>query len=69
MLGKKECGDRLSVVKILWRIKRNQATVSSGLSEKFWNVCINPGLALGSWGSSGGPLRRPPAGEGPGEGE
>lgn len=44
--GKKECGDGLSVVKILWRIKRNQVTVSSGLSERFWNVCIDPHIAL-----------------------
>lgn len=33
--GKKECGDRLLVVKIIWRIKRNQVTLSSWLRQRF----------------------------------
>lgn len=68
MQEKKECGDGLSVVKILWRIKRNQVTVSSGFSERFWNVCIGSGIALGSQRSSRGPWRRPLAAQGPGAG-
>lgn len=51
----KECGDGLSVVKILWRMKRNQVTVFCGLRERFWNVCIGPGSALSSRGPSRGP--------------
>lgn len=69
MQGKKECGDRFSVVKIPWGIKRSQVTVSSGLSERFWNVCIGSGMTLGSQRISRGPLRRPPAAGGPGVGE
>lgn len=46
--GKKECEDRLSVVKIIWRIKRNQVTLSSWLRQRFWNVCIDLGRAFGS---------------------
>lgn len=46
----------LSVVKILWRIKRSQVTVFCGLSERFWNVCIGPGIVLGSLGVIQGTL-------------
>lgn len=57
--GEKECGDGLSLVKILGRIKRNQVTVFCGLSERFWKVCIGPGTVLGSQVSPRGLLRRP----------
>lgn len=62
-----EGGDGLSVVKLLWSIKRNQVTVFYGLSKRRRNVCIGSGTVLGSQRSSREPLRGPQAGEGPGE--
>lgn len=35
--GKEGMWGRLSVLKILWRVKRNRVTVFSGLRERFWN--------------------------------